>query len=80
MPPWNKRARARKGDPLTPRELEILALVAAGHRTSEIAAQLGITPGTITTHLSAVYRKLGVRNRVEAARHYLEHLDSSVDG
>jgi DNA-binding CsgD family transcriptional regulator len=73
MPYWNKAARAREGDALTPRELEILALLAAGHPTREIALRLGVTPGTVKTHLTAVYRKIGVTNRVQAARHYLEH-------
>jgi DNA-binding CsgD family transcriptional regulator len=44
MPHWNKAARAREGDALTPREQEVLALLAAGHPTREIAARLGVTP------------------------------------
>jgi DNA-binding CsgD family transcriptional regulator len=73
MAHWNKAARARQGDPLTPRELEILALLAAGNTTADIAEQLGIAPGTIKTHLTSVYKKIGARNRVQAARHYLDH-------
>jgi DNA-binding CsgD family transcriptional regulator len=73
MATWNKAARARSGDPLTPRELEILAVLAAGHSTPDIAEQLGITPGTIKTHLTSVYKKIGAKNRVQAARHYLDH-------
>jgi DNA-binding CsgD family transcriptional regulator len=73
MATWNKAARARQGDPLTPRELEILSLLAAGHSTPDIAEQLGITPGTIKTHLTSVYKKIGAKNRVQAARHYLDH-------
>jgi DNA-binding CsgD family transcriptional regulator len=73
MAHWNKATRARQGDPLTPRELEVLALVAAGNSTPDIAALLGIAPGTIKTHLTSVYRKTGAQNRVQAARHYLGH-------
>jgi DNA-binding NarL/FixJ family response regulator len=53
---------------LTPRELEILRLVAQGHSNGELAAMLWITQQTIKFHLSNIYRKLGVGNRTEAAR------------
>jgi DNA-binding NarL/FixJ family response regulator len=55
--------------PLTPRELEILRLVAAGASNGRIARQLWVTEQTIKFHLSNVYRKLGVANRTEAS-HY----------
>jgi two-component system, NarL family, response regulator DesR len=74
MPHSNNLARARKGEPLTPRELEVLALLAAGNTTADIARQLGITPGTVKTHLTSVYKKVGAGNRVQAARYYLDHL------
>ena len=73
MPRPNKAARARKGTPLTPRELEILTLLAAGNSTPDIAARLNITPSTVKTHLTSVYKKLGTRNRVQAARYYLDN-------
>jgi DNA-binding CsgD family transcriptional regulator len=69
----DKPARARTGDSLTPRELKILALLTAGNSTRDIAEQLGITPATVKTHLTSVYKKTGVKNRVQAARHYLAH-------
>jgi DNA-binding NarL/FixJ family response regulator len=53
---------------LTPREVEILRLVAQGHSNGELAAMLWITQQTIKFHLSNIYRKLGVANRTEAAR------------
>jgi hypothetical protein len=37
-----------------------------------IAQRLGVTEATIKTHLTSVYRKTGCRNRVQAARHYLD--------
>jgi two-component system, NarL family, response regulator DesR len=74
MPHFNHLPRAREGEPLTPRELEVLALLAAGNRTADIARQLGIAPGTVKTHLTSVYRKVGASNRVQATRYYLDHL------
>jgi DNA-binding CsgD family transcriptional regulator/tetratricopeptide (TPR) repeat protein len=52
---------------LTQREAEVLALVAAGLRNAEIAERLYLTPKTVSHHLSAIYAKLGVETRLEAA-------------
>jgi DNA-binding CsgD family transcriptional regulator/signal transduction histidine kinase len=51
---------------LTPREREVLALLAAGHPTQAIAAQAGMAPRTVTFHLANIYAKLGVAGRAEA--------------
>lgn len=56
---------------LTPRQTEVLALVADGKRNKEIAHLLSITGNTVKVHLSVIFNKLGVRNRVEATRYYL---------
>jgi DNA-binding NarL/FixJ family response regulator len=53
---------------LTPREREILRLVAEGHSNASLAKMLWVTQQTVKFHLSNVYRKLGVSNRTEAAR------------
>jgi DNA-binding NarL/FixJ family response regulator len=53
---------------LTPRELEILQLLAEGHSNAQLARMLWVTEQTVKFHLSNIYRKLGVANRVEAAR------------
>ncbi len=53
---------------LTRRESEVLALVGSGLRTAEIADRLYLTPKTVSHHLSAIYAKLGVASRTEAAR------------
>jgi DNA-binding NarL/FixJ family response regulator len=49
---------------LTNREREIAALVRAGLANKVIALRLGVSEGTVKSHLNHVYRKLGVRNRV----------------
>jgi two-component system, NarL family, response regulator len=52
---------------LTERELEILRLVAEGKANKEIAAVLGVTEGTVKSHVSSITAKLGVSGRTEAA-------------
>ena len=51
---------------LSPRECEILALLASGQSNKEMARTLGISPNTIKTHVARVYEKLGVARRVQA--------------
>jgi len=52
---------------LTPRESEILALLAEGQSNKVIARNLGISDGTVKLHVKSILRKLGVHSRVEAA-------------
>lgn len=52
---------------LSPRELDVLQNLAAGLSNPEMAKELNLSRHTIKQHTSAVYRKLGVRNRAEAA-------------
>jgi two-component system, NarL family, response regulator len=54
-------------NPLTSRETEILALIAAGKSNNEIARQLHITIGTVRVHVHAILQKLEVRDRTSAA-------------
>jgi len=54
--------------PLSPRERDVLGLMAGGSTNREIAAALHLSPHTIKEHTSALYRKLGVRNRAEAVQ------------
>jgi DNA-binding CsgD family transcriptional regulator len=73
MSPSRNKPRARNGDPLTAREIEVLGLVAAGEPTAAIARRLAISENTVKGHLTHVYTKTGSRNRVQATRHYLDH-------
>jgi len=51
---------------LTPRELEILLMVSQGLTMQQVGTRLGISPRTVETHVAKLYRKLGVRTRVQA--------------
>jgi predicted ATPase/DNA-binding CsgD family transcriptional regulator/transcriptional regulator with XRE-family HTH domain len=58
---------------LTPREVEVLRLVAQGLTNARVAAQLVISPCTVNTHLSNIYRKLDTSSRAVATRFAVEH-------
>ncbi|MGH2913397.1 MAG: response regulator [Solirubrobacteraceae bacterium] len=66
--------RARHGeatpqDPLTPREQEVVKLIAEGHTSEEIAETLVISKKTVERHRANMLEKLGMRNRVELTRY-----------
>jgi DNA-binding CsgD family transcriptional regulator len=65
--PRGPRAATRANEAeLTPRELEVLELLADGLRNAEIAERLFLSPRTVDHHVSAIRRKLGARTRGEA--------------
>jgi two-component system response regulator DesR len=55
-------------NPLTPRELQVLEVIALGMPSAEIAARLRLAKGTVGNYVSTIIRKTGARNRLEAVR------------
>ncbi len=70
MPTKNERAPL---DLISEREREVLALIALGHTTPEIATRLCISEKTVETHRAHIGEKLGLRRRAELVRFALEH-------
>jgi DNA-binding NarL/FixJ family response regulator len=70
LPPIEIRADSLH---LTRREAQVIRLLAEGRPNAEIARTLWITPQTVKFHLSNIYRKLGVANRIEASRWVQRH-------
>jgi NarL family two-component system response regulator LiaR len=66
-------------DPLTPREMEVLRLVAQGLGNQEIAGELVISEATVRTHVSNITGKLHVASRTQAALHALREGIASLD-
>ena len=61
-------ALSERGNPLTDRERDVLFASADGATIGDVAARLYLSEGTVRNYLSTAIKKLGVRNRVEAAR------------
>jgi DNA-binding NarL/FixJ family response regulator len=69
-------AASRPEDPpddLTPREIEVLQLIAAGRSNAEIAEALVVSAATVKTHVNRVFHKTGARDRAQAVRYAYEH-------
>jgi len=64
--------RAVTGDGLSPRETEVLRLIALGHTSAEIAGKLHLSRRTVETHRAHVHRKLGMGTRAELVRYALD--------
>lgn len=60
-------------DSLTPREAEVLKLIAEGRSNAEIAETLVVSPATVKTHVNRIFYKTGARDRAQAVRYAYEH-------
>jgi len=60
-------------DELTPREVEVLMLIAAGLSNSEIADKLVLSNATVKTHINRIFYKTGARDRAQAVRYAYQH-------
>jgi DNA-binding NarL/FixJ family response regulator len=71
---WQRAIAAIPRDPLalSPRLRQILTLIAQGRSNEQIASELELSPNTIKFHVHALYARLGVRNRAEAAVRYTQ--------
>ena len=69
-----QRRRGRKAVDLTPREREVLGLVGQGMANKQIARRLEITERTVKAHLTSVFQRIGVTDRVQAALWARQHL------
>ena len=58
---------------LTPREVEVLRLIAIGHTTAQVAHLLSISPKTTDHHIQHVYAKIGASNRSVATLFAMQH-------
>ncbi len=67
LPPGMADPTAVHGPPLTPREVEILAMISRGLSNREIGQALFISENTVRNHLSHIFEKLGVQDRTQAA-------------
>jgi DNA-binding CsgD family transcriptional regulator len=59
--------------PLTPREAEVLALLAAGRTSSEVSRELSLSIRTVGRHITNIYAKIGARTRADATAYALRH-------
>jgi DNA-binding NarL/FixJ family response regulator len=66
---WMADASRGPREPLSPREQEVLKLIAEAHTNREMSALLGLSEKTVESHRGSILRKLGMRDRVELVRY-----------
>lgn len=71
-------ATPKAGADLTPHEVQVALMAAEGRTNREVAAALFLAPKTVEHHLSAIYRKLGIKRRTELARVFARELAESA--
>jgi DNA-binding NarL/FixJ family response regulator len=69
----SRRGPAAAVGPLTPREVEIVRLVAAGKSNRAVAGELYLSEKTVERHLSNIFSKLGITSRTAATAYAYEH-------
>jgi DNA-binding CsgD family transcriptional regulator len=76
-------ARRTEGSPalevLTVREIEVLRMISGGLTNAEAAKRLGVSVHAVKFHLAAIYERLGVTNRTEAAVTYLRAVEGRAE-
>jgi DNA-binding NarL/FixJ family response regulator len=73
------RARGSGLSALTPREVQVLQMISLGLTNAEAAHRLEVSVHAIKFHLAAIYSRLGVTNRTEAAVRYLQATTGGFD-
>lgn len=70
----SRRSRRNSGSAgLTPRETQVLVLIATGASAKQVARMLGIAPKTVETHIERIYAKIAVTSRAAATRFAIHH-------
>jgi DNA-binding NarL/FixJ family response regulator len=73
MKPSHGAAGVRRNFGLSPREMEVIALIVAGYTNKDLARKLGISENTAKHHLTNIFDKLGVSNRLELVLYAVDH-------
>jgi DNA-binding NarL/FixJ family response regulator len=73
MKPFHSASEAKRNFGLSSRELEVVALIVAGYTNKDLAQKLGISENTAKHHLTNIFNKLGVSNRLELVLYAVHH-------